>query len=1380
MKKLIKNALPKMKCNPQKFTANVLLVTLAAQWSMPVYAGIQFAKDVTLLEDSLNAAARLEIAPSNNNYTYKEIFPYPIPDIFDGFSYFYANATQNNAIQFDGMKWIPINVGDITTFIPKAPSKPKFIGTPYVERDVVRLQLNQLLNRSYISVGALSDQPSDKGYNGMIRLLYKNGLEWFKKNPTVKFGQNLTQAQINALPKDMIWPEIRELTTGQEIVIPFVYLTQATLGTKVTNTTLDIQSGIIKTHNFYVDGSNVLSERDLYIRAYNKFVNRRGNVSAEGELIVRAGEVENLSGFIGGRETQLIADKILNETLVYRHNYEHGFSELAGQLATITGVDSLKIQSAGDVIVSGGILNSDGTLQIKANGTVQLLPKAVRQQHAQQGEKWTDSSSSLKNIQTKLSAVDLLSIVSKQAIYAEGALIESEGILELLADMGIVLVAATDTSSYQKTFEASSSGLFGTTEKSSESESRANIVRTMLKAGHSLIISSEFGPVTLQAVNLESEGLTKVLAGDTINFKAYLENHEKNETESYEGQLAFRNAGKGFSKQYEYYNQFVTKGGLVLEPGSGINIEVIGDPSSFDNTLALLKKSPDMSWIQTAEDTIAANPELSLEWQKIKAVAETWDYDNKGLTPAGMAILALAVAAATGGAGIATLGAGTTGLQGALYSALNAGLNAMANQAMSGLLAGKSPSDVLSEMASSESFSNLATAMVTAGVMDYIDTSLMGDVNKSVEQSVAGSEFIDNVVPDFIGDAGEVAKWTTQATNAVLHSVVAANVDSLLSGDGFTHVDDLDKVALNAIGQAAVATVGKNLANQIGMAAKGVDAQGNKTGEDPINAATKYISHAALGCGLGALVTTVNGGDRDQVQADCGAGALGGVIGEFIADEHYRPELEKQTKALEDEVSNFTADTLRELESTEGISGNEYLKRKQAELEDLRKQGVNISKLVAGITVFAAGGDPNIGAQAGGNAAQNNAFFLIPFLIKAALLANAALTAYEVGQTLKKFYRIYKGAEKLNPYDLLLDLAIELGLNVAGKKIPFAKLADKVSDKLKEDYPDLAHHIDELKLSFAENPQTGKVEPTGKAVHEPIEVNGNNIVKPKGMSDTEWDSYREYQQNTPNSQMHPERYKELCEQQNYHPTCNNFVTRDNIVPQKGATIGDPETINIDASVLNSKSREFEVYKNIDNGPLNDKTRTMTVGELLEERNKAKALSETTDTNTLNGANPVNEAAKAKFYASQIGEAAAEQVASDKGWGRPLATVATGQKNGGNYQFDQVYVDGNGKVTIVEAKAGVNATPSKSSHKVGDERFEQGHSDYTNSMLTHMAKRYQETQDPALKRTMRAIKNAVRTGRLEYKVVHQRIDSSGNLGKLTITAYKQDGIEVPTI
>lgn len=139
--------------------------------------------------------------------------------------------------------------------------------------------------------------------------------------------------------------------------------------------------------------------------------------------------------------------------------------------------------------------------------------------------------------------------------------------------------------------------------------------------------------------------------------------------------------------------------------------------------------------------------------------------------------------------------------------------------------------------------------------------------------------------------------------------------------------------------------------------------------------------------------------------------------------------------------------------------------------------------------------------------------------------------------------------------------------------------------------------------------------------------------------------------------------------------------------------------------------------------------------------------------------------KIGFALLKLGEAA-EQVASDKGWGRPLATVATGQKNGGN-----------GKVTIVEAKAGVNATPSKSSHKVGDERFEQGHSRYTQSMLRHMEEKLALTGDVGLKETLRLIKSAAQRGKLTYKVVHQRIDSNGQLGKLTITDYKQERSEV---
>lgn len=1366
----------------QSLTSQFLIATLATHWAFPVYANVKNSYDHAALEASLNAAARIDFASGHSQFAYREIFHGTLPDTFDGFEFFYSKVAQAYPQRFTDAEWVITADSEKPKLSPFAPEKPKFIGTPYVERDVIKLQLTQLLNRSYLTLP--DDSPGDSsGYNGMARQLYSNALAWMEKNPNITFGQSLTLPQIDSLPKDMIWPEYRQLSNGETIVIPFVYLTKSTLASKVTQTKLDIRDGIVKTHHLFIDGGEIVSERNLYLQALKSFTNRNGNVSSDGNVIIQTSDFANLSGTISGRDTQIIADKITNETLVLRHDYDYGFSELGGKLATISGIDNLDINSSGDIIVKGGVLNSEGDLKLKADGDIHLIPTKVRQEFSDRGKGWSDSSSSLTNLQTKLSAVDLLSLVSKKVIYAEGALLESEGVLEILADMGIVLMAAADTTSYQRTFEASSGGVFGTKEKSSESESRAHIVRTLIKAGHSLIISSEFGPVTLQAVNLESQGLTKILAGEEINFKAYLENHSKSETESYEGSLAFRNAGKGFSKQYAYYNEFVTKGGLVLEPGTGINIEVIGDPSNFDSTLALLKRSPDMAWIQTAEDTINADPAMQLEWQKIKAVAESWDYDNKGLTPAGMAVLSLIVVAATGGAGIATLaaGAGAGAGQVALYGAMNAALNSMATQAMAGVLAGKSPSEVLSDMASSDSIRGLATTMVTAGVMSHIDTSLMGGVNSEVATAVEGSTFLDNVVPDFIGSSSEVASWTTQATNAVLHSVVSTNVDSLISGNGLTHFGDLElhKVALNSIGQAAVATVGKNLANQIGMASKGVDEFGRKTGEDPISSATQYISHAALGCGLGVAVSSLNGENREQIVSDCGTGALGGIIGEFVADEHYRPELEKQADALKEEINSFTSDSLRELDSGEFVSGNEYLARKQEELLALRAQGVNITKLVAGITVFVAGGDPNIGAQAGSNAAENNALFLIPLLIKAAVLANAAYTAYEVGKTLKKFYFIYKSGNKVNidPYALLLDLAIEIGLDVAGKKIPFSKLADLVSGRLKQDYPDFAHHIDQLKSSFRENPQTGKVEPTGKPISEPISVNGNPIVKPKDMSDIEWNSYKEYQRNTPNSKMHPDRYKELCESHNYHPTCDDFITRDKITPQKGQTTGKPEVLTIDNNVLMSKSREFEVYKNIDNHPVNDRKRKMTVGELLDERNKAKALSEQTDLSTLKGANPVNEAAKAKFYASQIGEAAAEQVAADKGWGRPLATVTRGEKEGGNYQFDQIYVDGNGKVTIVEAKAGISTTPSKSSHKVNNERFEQGHSRYTRSMLVHMKKRVVLTGDPDLKETLRLIERAANSEQLAYKVVHQRIDSNGQLGKLTITDYKQERSEV---
>ncbi|WP_043886867.1 hypothetical protein [Vibrio sp. 16] len=55
-----------------------------------------------------------------------------------------------------------------------------------------------------------------------------------------------------------------------------------------------------------------------------------------------------------------------------------------------------------------------------------------------------------------------------------------------------------------------------------------------------------------------------------------------------------------------------------------------------------------------------------------------------------------------------------------------------------------------------------------------------------------------------------------------------------------------------------------------------------------------------------------------------------------------------------------------------------------------------------------------------------------------------------------------------------------------------------------------------------------------------------------------------------------------------------------------------------------------------------------------------------------------------------------------------------------------------------------------------------------------------TGGPELRETLSLIESAANSGQLAYKVVHQRIDGNGSLGKLTITDYKQENIKVPTI
>ncbi|MCG9683645.1 DUF637 domain-containing protein [Vibrio sp. Isolate23] len=985
---------------------------------------------------------------------YHERFSSPLTQLTDGLAQFYKQSSEDATIRFENY--------DCQTGEPETPD---YIGSAYIQRDLVRQQLNVLLNRSYLVAPKAYDT-----YEEMAQELYQNGFQYLRSNGLI-FGQKLTQAQMNSLTEDMLWPEFEILANGSKVLVPRIYLTAQTVkANKVDGTTFSLGEGTITATDFLNKGGKVLAMRDTLIRTRNSFINDKGHLSAkEGIQIEVGGLLSNLSGTIEGRDVKLTAYALKNQTLVYRYDHAYGFNEQAQQLAKIESFGDLNIQTASHFVSIGGQFSSQGDLKVNAGGTVQLLPAEVRHSDAQSGHGWSQSSQSLTNIQTKMSAIDLLSIATKQTLKSKGSILESEGTIELLAGQGIYLLAAQDQASYHKLFEAGGSGVFGSSEKREESEQRSRVIATLLRAGHDLILKTEAAPVQLKATRLTSHGLTKIVA-DTIDIGVELEKYFYSKSESFEGSLSFGNKGYGVSKETAHMTEFRAQGGLILDARNGITVELPRNPyqTHLDHNALIdqLAQNDGLSWLKDVKD---ANPEAN--WREIDLVLEQWDYDQSGLTPAAMTILAVAVAVATGGTGVAGL-AGVSASAGATSAAMAAGINALAMQATASLLAnGGDISDTFDQLTSKDSIRGLATSMITAGVMQGLDLNFVSEGLNGVG--------VNEVVADI----------AQQSANSILSSVVAVQVNSLLSGDGLSGIDDFDNMVVNALVTSSISTVGPKLANKISEA---------KTGENPISTASGYIAHAALGCALGAARQIAAGGNSNENVSGCGSGAAGAVIGEFAAELYKsNTDFEEKLALLESESRNFSSKFLNDMNDPE-INPQSLAYRQQLiqDLLKIQKMGGDIGRLVAGITLFATGANhSNIDHAmfAGGNSAENNAFF-IPALIFAFNTLMVALLAQSIKETVEEVWDIIENPENLTDEvieakvkELLVDKLIEMGID----HILRLKLVKKGKEAILEAIEDwsaddvLDKMIDHAKTDGQMSPHLDQLEQLREKVSDP-------------------------------------------------------------------------------------------------------------------------------------------------------------------------------------------------------------------------------------------------------------------------------------------------------
>ena len=157
---------------------------------------------------------------------------------------------------------------------------------------------------------------------------------------------------------------------------------------------------------------------------------------------------------------------------------------------------------------------------------------------------------------------------------------------------------------------------------------------------------------------------------------------------------------------------FTAPGGLSVQIPDG----------NFKSQVSTLSTQPGMSYL----NDLAARKDVN--WQPVKLAYDTWNYQQSGLTPAGAALVAVAVAWATGGTGAGLVGAADGSMSAAMA---NAAFSSLAAQASITLINNKGDvGKTLKELGSSQTVKATLTAMLTAGVLDKLGaTATMKDLS---------------------------------------------------------------------------------------------------------------------------------------------------------------------------------------------------------------------------------------------------------------------------------------------------------------------------------------------------------------------------------------------------------------------------------------------------------------------------------------------------------------------------------------------------------------------------------------------------------------------------------------------------------------------------
>lgn len=1033
------------------------IITFFFQTIAPSYAAVM--SDAVIENDLASNPAFQPDASGLFNYIASAYIDAQAPAGAQNMAGFYKQVKKDYRFAVDA-SIAPISVGDITIFVD-AFKRYKSVGDDLVQSRYVRAQIRSILGRSLIN----ADASAYRNEAAQINTLYKNTLNYINSSPAAQFGKPLNKDQDNSgFGKDIIWPELRTIH-GEQVLVPIVYLTKVTVDAhKVRDNSTEF-NGATQFSDLIIEGSTIQLGREAFLSVVNSLLINGGELLGSGNLTIRVGgEIRNLSGLIQAQGDLVIGAKsIHSETIVHRYDFGAGNTGgYFGEIASIKADGSVILRAHEGIILAGAHVSAGQDIRFAANGNIYIGSVQLATSYDGRVAGWrTSQGSAIEYLGSKLSAEESIELIANGNILIDASeIVAGNDHIEILAGLGITIEDELNVSqSYKK-------GKFGKTKKE-VSAYKTVAMRSLLDAGKDIRLHTEFGDITLKAVDITSaDGAAVTAANGKVNLLVTKETDHYSYSSIKKSLFTIKTVNRGHDIETVVPNTIV--GGFKANALNGLNVEYEGDAAySLDEQVAELSKFEGLEWMA---DVRANHPDA--DWTAIEAKYEEWNEKNTSLSPAFAAVIAIVVAVATQGAAASVAGAlvETAGFAATATTATGvvvastattvvaAGVSSLFVQASLAVANGAANGDVggaLEDLASSDTIKSIVIAMVTAGAMQALDaeffnvtappTDSAGNVNSVLFEAAKGSS------------APYQLTFTGQAFQAVTHATARSAINAITNGDSLGEfVDGLDEVLVQSLAQNAVNQLGRELAEEIGIASK--PKRDSNTGEiiapPDINQITRYIAHAATGCLTGSLTAGIN---QDDVESGCASGAGGAVVGEAIGDLYvyaHKDEVDLLEDVLKDELEYL------ETFGADGTDGKTILAALEGDhayyytrLDRLHEQGVGIARVSASLSAFLAGADVAniyIAADAGENAAANNALPAL-FWGATALLsaAGAYLTAVELKSLGEQIIAAEQAGDTTKRDALLKELAGSLALE-AGLVLVGGKAVDALADIIKK------------------------------------------------------------------------------------------------------------------------------------------------------------------------------------------------------------------------------------------------------------------------------------------------------------------------------------------